>query len=402
LARKTSIDMKILFVCLEYPVPPINGDRVIVKNLLTQLSPRHEITLVTVMNNELDWEEAPDWHRRIDLDLELLPKRNHPETFAAKLRRLPNPYQKYPDIATKLEQLVTERPYDFAHIDSPAMAVYHESLRNLPRLLSVHDSLSLHAKRRQYFSPPKTPTGRLRLALWIHRLEQFEKNYYNKFERIHVVAKPDSNALKLINPNLNITIIPNGVDIDYYKPARTAENRHPTLVFSGNMTYLPNQDAMLYFYDSIWPTIVAKLPTVKLFIVGHNPPTHFREAFSSEQRIVVTGTVPDIRPYINSADVYICPMRLGSGIKNKVLEAMAMEMPIVASPMSCDGIEAKDGVHLSIEEHEGPFADKVVELLNRPGLQSRLGSQARKLVVEKYSWHSIAKRFEEVYRSMTE
>jgi glycosyltransferase involved in cell wall biosynthesis len=165
------------------------------------------------------------------------------------------------------------------------------------------------------------------------------------------------------------------------------------------MNFAPNVDAMLYFTKSIWPLIKELVPKARMQIVGRSPSPEIH-SLQSINGIEIVGEVPDIRPYIKSASVFVCPMRLGSGIKNKLLEAMSSGLPIVSSSSGFSGIEAKDGDNILVADDPSKFAEKVSYLLHDSLLREKLGSGARALIEREYSWSRAAKKYAALYESL--
>jgi glycosyltransferase involved in cell wall biosynthesis len=198
-------------------------------------------------------------------------------------------------------------------------------------------------------------------------------------------------------PELRIEGIPNGVDADFYRPGLGA--REPkSIVFEGNMMFGPNVDAARVLCESIVPRIVGRHPDLRVYIVGRDPPSEVR-ALASDN-IVVTGTVPDVREYLWRASVFVCPMRLGAGIKNKVLQAWAVGIPVVATSQALGGLDARDGENVFVRDAPTLFADTVAELLTDPMRGRVIADGGRKTAVERYSWGAQARRFELLFEEL--
>jgi glycosyltransferase involved in cell wall biosynthesis len=172
------------------------------------------------------------------------------------------------------------------------------------------------------------------------------------------------------------------------------------LIFTGNFSYPPNIDAARWLVAAIMPRIWRERPGVTLTLAGSDPTPDVRAL--AGDRVTVTGRVPDLRPYLRGAAVYLCPLRLGAGIKNKVLEALALGCPVVATPLSLDGIAARDGVEALVGTNEAELADAVLRLLADPAGAARLGAAGRALVAESYSWAGVAGRYADLYRTVAD
>jgi glycosyltransferase involved in cell wall biosynthesis len=173
----------------------------------------------------------------------------------------------------------------------------------------------------------------------------------------------------------------------------------PRIVLTGHMSFTPNHHAALHLIDRVLPRVRQTVPHVACDVVGADPRPELM-ARHDGRRVTVTGWVPDLRPWIAEATVYACPMLLGAGIKNKLLEAMAMGKAIVSTARGADGIEVHDGEHLLFAEDENEFAARIVELLCAPAQRHTLGTAARALAIERYSWDAAARAYERLYEQL--
>jgi glycosyltransferase involved in cell wall biosynthesis len=207
------------------------------------------------------------------------------------------------------------------------------------------------------------------------------------------VSERDRDELLSLNPALPVTVIPNGVDVYHFRRAR-AKRRARALLFVGNYEYTPNVDAALRLASEILPQVQKRLPDVKLWLVGNAPPPELL-ALSGES-VKVTGRVPDVRPYLARAAAFVCPLRLGAGIKNKILEALAIGCPVIATPMSVDGIGVRDGDSALIADGNA-LIDAIVRLFNDANLPQRLADNGRVLIEQQYSWNHVAESYIKLY-----
>jgi glycosyltransferase involved in cell wall biosynthesis len=213
------------------------------------------------------------------------------------------------------------------------------------------------------------------------------------YRRTVVVSQRDKDELLGINPALSIDIIPNGIDLYSFR-RREVIHKELALLFVGNYEYPPNVDAALRLAHEILPKVQARFPDVKLWLVGNNPPPELQKLVS--ESIKVTGRVPDVRPYLARATAFVCPLRLGAGIKNKVLEALAIGCPVVATPLSVDGIDVQDGHDALIADGDA-IINAIVRLLNDPDLQRHLSENGRALIEKQYSWDRVAELYQDLY-----
>jgi glycosyltransferase involved in cell wall biosynthesis len=241
----------------------------------------------------------------------------------------------------------------------------------------------------------------LREKLYFRALSWLEPRYqrlvYPRFQRCVVVTERDAHAIRTTVPGAKVAVIPNGVDTDYFKPV-SASRGGSTLVFHGNLRYPPNIQAAVILAEEILPRVRVTVPEATLHLVGADPPARVR-ALVSRVGVRLSPNVPDIRDAVGSAAVYVCAIRHGTGVKNKLLEAMALGLPIVCYPPAIVGVDCRPGEHLLVSEDTAGFAAHVVDLLREPTRAAALGRSARALVTSQYSWESRARLFEALYEA---
>jgi len=220
---------------------------------------------------------------------------------------------------------------------------------------------------------------------------------YDQYDRVVVLTDRDARALKDLNSHTPVMIIPNGVDIEYFT-STGYEPDEPALLFTGNFDYPPNLDAAMRLVHEIFPRIKQNVPKAHLYLIGGNPPPELRACASSD--IEIPGRVPDLRPYFELALVFVSPLRLGAGIKNKILEALAMQKPVVATPLSCDGIPVIHGEHVLFGMTDDELVKNVFALLKNPKLRRHLAQNGRQLIEQHFTWRRVAESYEELYRQV--
>jgi glycosyltransferase involved in cell wall biosynthesis len=231
-----------------------------------------------------------------------------------------------------------------------------------------------------------------------HRLaRQYESWMFEGYDRVVVLTDRDARALKDLNPHTPIVVIPNGVDVDYFTPTGH-EPDEPALLFTGNYDYAPNLDAALRLVRDIFPRIQQAVPRARLYLVGSNPPPRL-QAYASDA-VEITGRVPDVRPYFEASMIFISPLRLGAGIKNKILEAMAMQKCVVATPLSGDGIPIIQGHHALLGTSDDELIKCVFALLKNPQERRQMALNGRQLIEQRFTWQRVAGMYEELYRQV--
>jgi len=223
-----------------------------------------------------------------------------------------------------------------------------------------------------------------------------------RFGGVVVLSERDAAMLRQLNPRLPLHVIPNGVDTDYFAPGRATADEsvndfvQPRLLFIGNFEYAPNADAAVWLAREILPIVQKQNPATRLLLVGNNPPESVRMLASAT--IDVTGRVPDVRPYQDRALIFVCPLRFGAGIKNKVLEAMAMGKPLVGTRLSFDGIDLAEGTHALFGESAGELASAIVRLMRDEPLRHSMSIANRQFIEQRYTWQRVADQYEALYQ----
>jgi sugar transferase (PEP-CTERM/EpsH1 system associated) len=240
---------------------------------------------------------------------------------------------------------------------------------------------------------------------WIYsvegrRLAGYETNVAERFDHCIFVTEAEERIFRGRNPHIkNISVISNGVNLDYFYPTfsqeQTTSNQQSIIVFTGAMDYYANVDGVVWFTKEILPLIKREIPAIQFYIVGSNP-TKEVLSLSSNNSVTVTGYVPDTREYLERATVVVVPLRIARGIQNKILEAMAMGVPVVATPRAFEGIEAKPERDLILGEGVEKIAKGVIKLMKEASLRKSLGDNARRIIEKNYCWTKNLGRFNSI------
>lgn len=369
-------------------------------NFIKRLSRRHEISLVTLVDSTKEDGRVKEISAYCKIVKPIHIKKRH--FYGNCLRYLPTavPLRAASCFSAQADQAIAEllrrERYDIVQVEQIRAAHFGARLRDVVKIYDSTDSITLLLQRAY-----QNTSNPLQKALFFEELiktRHYEPRISAKFDRILMCSKEDETALRQLNPNLRISIIRNGVDLDYFRPQ--AVDREPgRIVFSGRLSYYVNADAVCYFLDEIFPLILRKKPDVTLDIVGSNPSRQLLGRTSDHVR--VTGFVPDIRPYLAKASVAVCPVRLAVGTQNKIIEAMAMRTPVVSTIQGCTGLAVEDGRELLIAADSFEFAEKVVEVLNGRQMAERLSENGRSYVETHHNWDSIVSDLEDVYDQVT-
>jgi glycosyltransferase involved in cell wall biosynthesis len=232
-------------------------------------------------------------------------------------------------------------------------------------------------------------------------MRSFEAAACRRFDHIVAVSREDRALMQREYGAADIDDVPTGVDTTFFRPRGTERRQPHNLVFTGSMDWLPNEDAIRYFTEQIMPLIKQQLPDVTLTVVGRNPYPALLGLGKRDASIIVTGRVEDVRPYMERAAAYVVPLRIGSGTRLKIYEAMAMEKPIVSTTVGAEGLPVRDGVELLLADSPSAFADAVVRVLSDEAFAERLGECSAKLVREQFGWDRVARRFGDICEHVT-
>jgi sugar transferase (PEP-CTERM/EpsH1 system associated) len=295
-----------------------------------------------------------------------------------------------------VKTVLSRTTFDAAHVEHLRGAVLAEKLGDLPIVFDSVDSISLLFGKVLQDAPSLKSS--LMATLDLGRTKRFEGRLTQRFKEVAVTSEADRQALvELGSDSDHITVIPNGVDLDYFKPQ--AVQRDPLrLVFTGKMSYHANIAAVEDLVLKIMPQVWTKQPDAHLYIVGKDPSPAV-QALGEQAHVTVTGSVPDMRPYLAEAAAAISTVRYGVGIQNKVLEAMAMGTPVVCSAQASSALKTVNGEDLLVGDSAEAIANQIVDLLDSADLRARIGAAGRKYVEKYHTWDSAAAQFEMLYKA---
>lgn len=381
-------------------------------NLIKHLSRRgHLVTVLSLQSTEQEVRDAEELrsccHRVETVRL------TRQQSLLNCLKALPTTtplqaaYCHSPAMQRLIGRVLKEEQFDIVHVEHLRAVNY--GLRTLgfglPVIWDSVDCIHLLFKRTLANS---TLGARFKAWLDLERTYRYEKWLMSQFDRVLITSEEDAQAMQeMVAPNCHqpadISVLPNGVDLDYFQPQATP--RVPaTLIYLGRMRYHANVAAVLYLVNDIMPHIWAHRPDVTLLIVGSDPPRVIRRLAANHQTrsINVTGTVPDVRPYLAQATVMVAPIRYGAGTSFKVLEAMAMGTPVVATLQAVRGLQVYPGEDVLMAEDAETFAACVLRLLQDEALQQKLAQNGRQYVERYHAWDKIAASLENVYLEVIE
>ncbi len=393
--------MKILHVTPYSPVPPVFGAALRMYHILWGLAQRHEVTFVTYGTAQDLEALRSSFGDSLDSIHVVKPNflaRRHPWLrMLSAFRRSESLYTQYTngtEMQGVLDRLYENSHFDFTVIEFPHMGKFKFGADTI----SVLDEHNVeYSNFERMYKRIHSPARKL-LYFREHKKTYFEElQVCRSVDAIFTTSVNDSQILDREVPGKPKYVIPNGVDTGYFVPSK-AEPDPYSMVFTGTMDYVPNQDGVLFFLDEIFPLIKNVLPQARFYIVGKNPPKSILRRASED--IVVTGFVEDVRPYTWKASVYVVPLRMGSGTRLKILEGLAMKKPIVTTAIGCEGIEVRNGIDLIVADNPATFAAEVVDLLLNRGKATKLGENGHDLVKSRYDWNTVVSEMDDALKSL--
>ena len=383
--------MKVLFITPEWPYPLTSGFLRYYR-FLEALAKRHEITLMALTRRH---EISPDDRAAVAKLTRRavvfgLPKQNEPrrvrisgELGLCRLQRALRARNAVREMSAAVKQMLAAEPFDLVLLAAAGKDTVPllDAIGDMPLVADCCDADQVRYRSElRYARKIELPW----LALRYLRVRRLESRLVSSVASVAFASERDRAALLGADRG---EVIPQGVDISYWKRKSTrAAAKH--IVFTGVMSYPPNHDAAMWLLTRIVPMVRKQVPDASVAIVGRNPRPELCQAAEEAGNAVVTGQVPDIRPYLESATVFAAPIRFASGIQNKVLEAMAMELPVVTTPVVGEGLRLRGGAAppILLAETADGIAEGIIDMLQQPKWNAELGRSARVFVAEHFVW----------------
>lgn len=392
--------MKILMLSATFPYPPtLGGTQIRTFYLLRHLQQNHSVTLATLRNPDVTDQDIADLRAHVD-ELVLF---DRPPIQGNKLQRLtdfllngtpPSVRASHSlELQDWIDRAVGSGQFDVITCEHSVNEVYiRPEYRTLLRtVVDIHSSIYATFLQQLETGTAEKPTrDRLNLPL----LKRYERRYCQKFTDLVVTTQDDQRQIQSFAPAATIEIIPNGVDFTAF-PMRSQDPSNHHLMFFGAMDYIANVDAAKYLCSEIFPALLARYPDATLSIVGGKPTPEI-QAFANNCAIKVTGKVSSMAEYLHQATVCVIPMRIGFGIKNKTLEAMAAGTPVVASDRGLEGL-AIEGFDRALRANTvAEYVEAIAQLFEQADLRQKLSHNARTYVTQAFTWESAGQRYEAV------
>lgn len=296
-----------------------------------------------------------------------------------------------------LRSILSQQNFDIVHVEHLRGAKYALFIKNYQRIPIIWDSVDsiTHLFRQTEKNHPKKMIRWL-IKFELQRTEKYEGYLATQFDRVLVTSPKDREEFLKLSPSSPVEIITNGVDIDYFSPLPEQERLKNVILISGKMSYHANVDMALFTINQILPLVWKVNPEIELWVVGKDPPLTLQQ-FSANSKIKITGTVPEILPYLQKATLALAPLNYGAGVQNKVLEAMACGIPVIASPLAVSALDVENGNQVLVAENAQHYADLILKVLSNPEIGRQIGRAGREYVQNQHSWNKVGQRLENIY-----
>lgn len=378
--------MRILYVCHRVPYPPKRGGKIRPFNMIRHLgSLGHEVTVASLARNTAEQEEAaPLAQHCAKVLVEVIPDS---KAWLQTIARLPTlqpssfGYFWSGALSRRIREEHATRPFDLIICHCSSVAPYVESITGVPKMLDYGDMDS--QKWREYAGHRPFPMS---AGYWLEavKLERRERSLSHRFDLCTCTTAAELASLRQLGISSPSDWFPNGVDATFFSPEDGQYDAN-SVCFVGRMDYFPNQQAVLGFCRDVLPGIRQRRPGVRFLIVGADPPPHIR-ALGDLPGVTVTGSVPDVRPFVRGSAMTVAPLLIARGTQNKILESMALGVPVVCSPQASGGVDAVPGEHLLVADTPQEWIDKVCGLLDDQEARNRLAAASRARVLSHHSW----------------
>jgi sugar transferase (PEP-CTERM/EpsH1 system associated) len=385
--------MRIFYVCRRVPFPPDRGDKIAAFNAIRHLAARHEVHVFCLGDGVQDLANISGL-QAYAMSVTAAPVGE----FTIKRRALEALFTGQPlsvaglneaKLRDAIQKKFTEQRPDLIIAYSCNMAQFAEHFSDVPRIMHFGDLDSL--KWRQYAGRSNLPLNWI-YAIEARRLLGYERHIAQIFSHALVHTEIEKGDFERLIPGIPVTVVGNGVDLDYFRSSGEAK-KPASMVFTGVMDYRPNIDAVVWFCKEILPIVQAEIPTANFTICGSRPAPAVRR-LAKRRGVTVTGWVADARPHLDRAEIFVAPLRMGRGVQNKLLEALAMGLPCVASTAAWTGTAAAEGILATDDPQE--FARHLVNLLGDSNRRAEISSRARAAAEANYRWEVQLSRLDQV------
>lgn len=403
--------MKILWLSHFIPYPDTgHGALQRSKALITELSKYHDVYLICydniiVGNSSISCEDINKDLKKYFKEVYIVPyKNNHSmQKYYTGIKSIltSNPISialyRSGSFQDACLNLLARKSFDVCHADTMGL-IDHVLYKIDSGKVLTHHNVESHLMKRRSLNEGKI-LKKLFFALEAYKLEKFEKNICNNYDLNIFVSHIDMDRMKESIPNIHGVVVENSVDCNYFFYSRPS-NYECDLTFAGSLDWHPNADAMIYFCEKVWPFLKKNLPTLKMNIIGKNPPKRLKQAVAETRDIKLLGFVDDVRPWIEKARIYVCPYREGGGTKLKILDALSQGIPIVASLLGIEGLDVNDNKEVLVARSQDEWLEKIMNLLENKYLYENISRNGRAFVEKTYSKEVIGMKLSNIYKAI--
>lgn len=386
--------MNILYLCHRFPYPPKRGGKIRPFNMIRHLQASgHQVTVCSLARSAAEAEEgqgiAPHCHA---FHMGLV---QEPVQWARMIVRLPvtTPssmgYFYSGQLAAKVRELLARQRFDLVFVHCSSVAQYVEHVQDIPKILDFGDMDSQKWLEYAHYKPFPLSLG---YTLEGTKMLWAEKRLARRFDLCTATTRAEWETLDGYGTGAVTDWFPNGVDAGFFSPTDGAYDPD-TISFIGRMDYYPNQECMQRFCNDVWPRLRAQRAGIKLLIVGADPSPAMR-ALGQLPGVTVTGSVPDVRPYIRGSALMVAPLAIARGTQNKILEAMAMGVPVVTSRIAAGGVDAEAGQHLLVADAPDDIAAAILRIADNPAERNRLATAGRERMLSHHAWPRSMQRLD--------
>jgi sugar transferase (PEP-CTERM/EpsH1 system associated) len=387
--------MKILFLCHRFPYPPQGGAKIRPFNMIKHLAERHEVTVCSLVRDEQEVQEGRGLAEHCKAYVTA--RVREPWQNLRMVTRLPSltpasmGYFYSAQLAREIRRCLNREAFDLIFVHCSSVAPYVVQVRGIPKILDFCDMDS-----QKWLQYARSKTLPLSLGYWIEgrKLMRVEKRLAKNFDVCTVATRAELETLNGYATGSVSDWFPNGVDHNYFSPDGAPYDAD-CLSFVGRMDYYPNQECMFEFCARTLPLIRSQRPNVKLLIVGADPSPAVLK-LAERPGVTVTGSVPDVRPYVRRSALTIAPLNIARGTQNKILEAMAMGVPVVASELAARGVDALPGQHVLTASTPQGYATAVLRVLEHPEERARLAEEGRARILSHHQWSHSMQRLDAI------
>lgn len=387
--------MKILYVCHRFPFPPKRGGKIRPFNMIKHLSANHAVTVASLARSAQEAEDgkgiAPhcahfEMGRVRDPVQAVRMVARLPTTAPSSMGYFYSPY-----LARRVRELLATEKFDLILVHCSSVAQYVSNVRGIPKILDFGDMDSQKWLEYARYKPFPLSAG-----YWLEgtKLMREEKRLAAMFDMATATTRAEWQTLEGYGARVDSGWFPNGVDNQYFAP-NGVDYDPDTLCFIGRMDYYPNQECMFDFCSRTWPLLKARRPGMKLLIVGADPSPRVRK-LAQLPGVTVTGSVPDVRPYMRQSALMVAPLNIARGTQNKILEAMAMGVPVVTSAVAAGGVDAEDEKQFLVADTPQGYAQAILRIVENPAERARLSQAGRARMLSHHAWPASMARLDAI------